>query len=178
MRAWKTRERVCETLHISSTGWHIVWLLLPMAGNPMVSESAIAVVTRPFQGCIERLSLDGYRKEELARLTIILITPDPTTGARSTSSGASQHTQLKEIAKDTLVCALDALAQSSDAFAPLKSVACGLMFFATLADVSISMVTASICTERTTCSWCLAIRSRREKHVNASRNSSDTSSLY
>ena len=150
MRAWKTRERVCETLHISSTGWHIVWLLLPMAGNPMVSESAIAVVTRPFQGCIERLSLDGYRKEELARLTIILITPDPTTGARSTSSGASQHTQLKEIAKDTLVCALDALAQSSDAFAPLKSVACGLMFFTTLADVSICMVTASVCTERTT----------------------------
>ena len=77
----------------------------------------------------------AYREEELTRLVLILITPDPTTGVRSTSSNANQHTYFKELAKDTLICALDALAQSSDAFSPLKSVAGGLMFFATPADV-------------------------------------------
>ena len=82
----------------------------------------------------------SYREEELSRLVIILITPDPTTAARSTSASVNQHRYYKELAKDSLICALDALAQSSDAFSPLKSVAGGLMFFATLADVSAYVV--------------------------------------
>ena len=84
----------------------------------------------------------GYHEGELARLILILITPDPTTGAHSTSASANGHTYFKELAKDTLVCALDALAQSSDAFSPLKSVAGGLMFFATLSDVSAHVATS------------------------------------
>ena len=77
-----------------------------------------------------------YREEELLRLVLVLITPDPTTGARSTSASVHRQAYYRELAKDTLICALDALAQSSDAFPPLKSAAGGLMFFATLADVS------------------------------------------
>ena len=77
----------------------------------------------------------NYREGELSRLVLVLITPNPTTGARSTSSSVNGQAYYKELAKDTLICALDALAQSSDAFSPLKSVAGGLMFFATLADV-------------------------------------------
>ena len=81
-----------------------------------------------------------YREGELARLVWILITPDPTDGARSTSASANGHRYVKDLAKDTLICALDALAQSSDACSPLKSVAGGLVFFATLADVSVHTV--------------------------------------
>lgn len=80
--------------------------------------------------------LDKYKEKELARLVVVLITPDPITGARSTSAGTNRCTVFGTIAKDTLICALDALAQSSDACAPLKSVAGGMMFFATWADVS------------------------------------------
>ena len=79
---------------------------------------------------------DDYREGELARLVLVLITPDPTTGARSTSASVHGKAYFKELAKDTLICALDALAQSSDAFPPLKSAAGGLMFFANWADVS------------------------------------------
>ena len=77
-----------------------------------------------------------YQEEELSRLVLVLITPDPTIGARSTSASVHGQAYYKELAKDTLICALDALAQSSDACSPLKSVAGGLMFFANWADVS------------------------------------------
>ena len=87
---------------------------------------------------------DDYREGELARLVLVLITPDPTTGARGTSASAHGQAYYKELAKDTLICALDALAQSSDAFPPLKSAAGGLMFFATLADVSTHAVSDSL----------------------------------
>ena len=76
------------------------------------------------------------REGELSRLVLVLITPDPTTGARSASASVHGQAYYKELAKDTLICALDALAQSSDAFPPLKSAAGGLMFFANWADVS------------------------------------------
>ena len=79
---------------------------------------------------------DGYQEGELARLVFIIVTPDPVTGVRSTSANADRHTYLKELAKDTLICALDALAQSSDAFSPLKSVAGGLMFLVNQAEAS------------------------------------------
>ena len=78
----------------------------------------------------------AYREGELARLVLILIAPDPITGARSTSASANRHTYFKELAKDALICALDALAQSSDACSPLKSLTGGLMFFANWSDVS------------------------------------------
>ena len=68
---------------------------------------------------------------------LVLVTPDPTTRAHSTSASAHERVYFKELAKDTLICALDALARSSDACLPLKSVAGGLMFFANWADVSI-----------------------------------------
>ena len=85
-----------------------------------------------------------YREGELSRLVLVLTTPDPTTGARSTSASVHGQAYYKELAKDTLICALDALAQSSDAFSPLKSVAGGLMFFATLTDVSTHAVSDSL----------------------------------
>ena len=77
-----------------------------------------------------------YREGELARLVLVLITPDPTDGAHSTSASANGHRYVKDLAKDTLICALDALAQSSDACSPLKSAAGGLLFFVNWADVS------------------------------------------
>ena len=80
--------------------------------------------------------MHDYREEELARLVLILITPDPITGAYSTSASANQHIYFRELAKDTLICALDALAQFSDACSPLKSLTGGLMFMANWADVS------------------------------------------
>ncbi|KZV68410.1 hypothetical protein PENSPDRAFT_17781 [Peniophora sp. CONT] len=65
-------------------------------------------------------------------------------GARSppdsvsiTSSSLHQNTVCESIAKDVLLFALDALAQSADACAPLKSITGGLMFFANWVDVSI-----------------------------------------
>ena len=54
----------------------------------------------------------------------------------SSASERPRHLAFKHIAKDTLIYALEALAQSSDACSPLKSVAGGLMFFAAWADVS------------------------------------------
>ncbi|VDC05453.1 unnamed protein product [Peniophora sp. CBMAI 1063] len=78
---------------------------------------------------------DEYREQELARLVLIFVTPDPPTGINSTSTGGDWTAIYGTIAKDVLLCALDALAQSSDALSPLKSVAGGLMFFVTWADL-------------------------------------------
>ena len=73
----------------------------------------------------------------MQEILVIFITSDPVPGARSISASAHRHTYIKELAKDSLICALDALAQSSDAFPPLKSIAGGLMFCVNWADVSI-----------------------------------------
>ena len=81
--------------------------------------------------------LDDYREEELARLVLILVTPDPHTGASSTSNGSSCHAFYGTIAKDALLLVLEGIVQSSDAFPPLKSAASGLLFFASSTDVSI-----------------------------------------
>ena len=78
----------------------------------------------------------AFKEGELARLVLILITPDPITGARSTSASANGHTYFRELSKDALLYALDALAQSSDACSPLKSLTGGLIFFTNWADVS------------------------------------------
>ena len=83
-----------------------------------------------------------YRQEELARLVLILVTPDPPTGSSSTSSGSTYHAIAGTIAKDALLLLLEGIVQSSDAFPPLKSAASGLQFFATCADVSIRTVAA------------------------------------
>ena len=80
--------------------------------------------------------LNSYREKELARLVLILVTPDPPTGASSTSAGSGYHAISGTIAKDTLLLVLEGIVQSSDAFPPLKSAASGLLFFATSADVS------------------------------------------
>ena len=45
----------------------------------------------------------------------------------------------KKIGKDVLLLGLDALAQSADAFPPLKSAVCGLLFFVNQADASASL---------------------------------------
>ena len=85
----------------------------------------------------------GYsesREEELARLVFILVTPDPPTGASSTSNGSSYHAIAGTIAKDALLLVLEGIVQSSDAFPPLKSAASGLLFFATCADVSRQLI--------------------------------------
>ena len=77
-----------------------------------------------------------YDEEELARLVLILVTPDPPTEPSSTSNGSTCHAIHGTIAKDALLLLLDGIVQSSDAFPPLKSAASGLLFFATSADVS------------------------------------------
>lgn len=77
------------------------------------------------------------RRTELARLTWLTVTPNPSTGASTTSAGASSRTISGTVAKDALLFVLEAIAQSSDAFPPLKSAANGLLFFATCADVSL-----------------------------------------
>ena len=110
-----------------------------------------------------------YREGELARLVLVLITPDPTDGARSTSARANGHTYYKELAKDTLICALDALAQASDAFPPLKSAAGGLMFFATLADVSTHAMSDSLVLIRLFTAACLQQQGTNARDVQAHR---------
>ncbi|KZV64254.1 hypothetical protein PENSPDRAFT_690944 [Peniophora sp. CONT] len=73
---------------------------------------------------------------ELARLTWLIVTPGPTIEASSTSASSNRNTISGTIAKDTLLFALEAIVQSSDIFPPLKSVASGLLFFATYADMA------------------------------------------
>ncbi|VDB88440.1 unnamed protein product [Peniophora sp. CBMAI 1063] len=79
-----------------------------------------------------------YREEELARLVLIFVTPDPPTGVDSTSTGGDWAALYGTIAKDALLLILEGIVQSSDAFPPLKSAASGLLFFATSADLASS----------------------------------------
>lgn len=81
-----------------------------------------------------------YREEELARLLVILVTPDPPTGVNNTSASADWTTIYGTIAKDALLFTLECIVQASDVFPPLKSAASGLLFFATSADVSLYTV--------------------------------------
>ena len=76
-----------------------------------------------------------FREGELARLIVILVTPDPPTSSSGTPFG-SLHEVPGTIAKDALLLVLEGIVQASDAFPPLKSAASGLLFFATCADVS------------------------------------------
>ena len=80
---------------------------------------------------------DEYQEGELARLVLIIVTPDPPTGVSNNSTGSTYHEIHGTIAKDALLLILEGIVQSSDAFPPLKSAASGLLFFATCADVSI-----------------------------------------
>ena len=52
------------------------------------------------------------------------------------SHDSQESESAKRIGKDVLLLGLDALAQSADAFPPLKSAVCGLLFLTTQADVS------------------------------------------
>ncbi|VDB88452.1 unnamed protein product [Peniophora sp. CBMAI 1063] len=79
-----------------------------------------------------------YREEELARLVVILVSPDPFTGVTSTSTGGDWTALFGTVAKDALLFTLEGIVQSSDAFPPLKSAASGLLFFATSADMASS----------------------------------------
>ncbi|VDB88438.1 unnamed protein product [Peniophora sp. CBMAI 1063] len=79
---------------------------------------------------------NAYREEELARLVLILVTPDPPTGVNSTSTGGDWTALYGTIAKDALLFTLEGIVQSSDAFPPLKSAASGLLFFAASADMA------------------------------------------
>ena len=82
-----------------------------------------------------------YREEELARFVLILVTPDPPTGAGRTLTSSTHDAFYGKIAKDALVFILEGIVQSSDAFPPLKSAASGLLFFAASADVRARRVT-------------------------------------
>ncbi|VDB88434.1 unnamed protein product [Peniophora sp. CBMAI 1063] len=82
--------------------------------------------------------LNKYREEELARLVVILVTPDPPTGVNSTSTSTDWAALYGTTAKDALLLTLEGIVQSSDAFPPLKSAASGLLFFATSADMASS----------------------------------------
>ena len=89
-----------------------------------------------------------YREEDLARLILILVTPDPPTGLSSTSTGSTYHVISGTIAKDALLLVLEGIVQSSDAFPPLKSAASGLLFFATCADVGLQSFARGTLTQR------------------------------
>lgn len=118
----------------------------------------------------------GHPERELPRLICLIFTPDPLSGARSASASSNHRAVSSTIAKDVLLCALDALAQSSDACSPLKSVAGGLMFFATWADVRVQTPLAlSILTEPLY-SWCRATRKKSVKLASVSTVSSRISS--
>ena len=82
-----------------------------------------------------------YEEKELARLVLILVTPDPPTRANNTSIGSTYHAICGTITKDVLLLLLEGIVQSSDAFPPLKSTASGLLFLATCADVSAQCTT-------------------------------------
>ncbi|KZV68429.1 hypothetical protein PENSPDRAFT_18621 [Peniophora sp. CONT] len=81
---------------------------------------------------------DRNPEAELARLTLILITPAPTIGASSTSASSTRHAISGTITKDALLFVLEAIVQSSDAFGPLKSAASGLLYFVTSAEMASS----------------------------------------
>ena len=90
----------------------------------------------------ERTDIDDVEQKvkrdlsECARITGIIAMPDPIPGAASTLADSGKHGGFNTIARDTLLFALEAIVQSSDAFPPLKSAASGLFFFATYVDVS------------------------------------------
>ncbi|KZV68399.1 hypothetical protein PENSPDRAFT_17573 [Peniophora sp. CONT] len=71
-----------------------------------------------------------------AWLTWVIVAPEPTTGASTTSASSNRHIISGTIAKDTLLFTLEAIAQSSDAFPPLKGAAGGLLFLVTCADLA------------------------------------------
>ncbi|VDC01502.1 unnamed protein product [Peniophora sp. CBMAI 1063] len=84
------------------------------------------------------LSNDNDSEQELANLTVVIITPDPLAGPSSATAVTLRDTITRTIAKDALLLALEAIVQSSDAFPPLKSAASGLLFFVTCVDVASS----------------------------------------
>ncbi|VDB88454.1 unnamed protein product [Peniophora sp. CBMAI 1063] len=130
--------------------------ILTTAVNTCVQVQATRVLQR--KDCVVKISgelyglasvMDGiaeypafdhtkYRKEELARLVLILVTPDPPPGATSTSTDGDWAALYGTIAKDAILFTLEGIVQSSDAFPPLKSAASGLLFFATSADMASS----------------------------------------
>ena len=114
---------------------------------------------------------DHYQEEELARLVLILVTPDPPTGVSSTSISFNYHAIYGTIAKDALLLLLEGIVQSSDAFPPLKSAASGLLFFASSADVSTWVTIESIINAHSSDRWRAAIRSRSVTSTNVSRAS-------
>ena len=103
-------------------------------------SSACHILVALYMTSFRPVYLDFYRENELAALVLILITPDPPTGAGSTSTGSTHHAICGAITKDALLLLLEGIVQSSDVFPPLKSAASGLLFFATCADVSIQTV--------------------------------------
>ncbi|KZV69413.1 hypothetical protein PENSPDRAFT_753386 [Peniophora sp. CONT] len=75
---------------------------------------------------------------ELARLTWIIVTPEPTIGASSISTSSNRRTVSETIVKDAVLFALEAIVQSSDVFPPIKSAASGLLFFTTSVEMASS----------------------------------------
>ncbi|VDB88435.1 unnamed protein product [Peniophora sp. CBMAI 1063] len=127
---------------------------LAMAANECVQVQSTHILHR--KSCVEQITTqlhwlaklvykltddsnsapNAYREEGLARLVVILVTPDPPTGVSSTSTGGDWTALYGTIAKDALLFTLEGIVQSSDAFPPLKSAASGLLFFATSADMA------------------------------------------
>ena len=114
-------------------GWFIGWSVLHLGQKVSSAEYLLMTpdMTSYYPGP------DYYKKEKLARLVFILVTPDPPTGTSRTSTGSTYNALCGTITKDALLLLLEGIVQSSDAFPPLKSAASGLLFLATCADVSI-----------------------------------------
>ena len=66
----------------------------------------------------------------------------------------------RSITKDVVLLGLDALAQSADAFPPLKSAVCGLLFLTTHIEVRLRLLLLRCLFLIGDCSWSLATRSR------------------
>ncbi|KZV70148.1 hypothetical protein PENSPDRAFT_651794 [Peniophora sp. CONT] len=116
------------------------------------------LTSRRFRAALVRLALPTLRitkRKHTTRLTeenpsnlsapLALAMAHPiTVPSSSTASTSSFHTRSrsrissvsKAIAKDTLLLGLDALAQSADAFPPLKSAVGGLLFIVTMVEAS------------------------------------------
>ncbi|VDB88458.1 unnamed protein product [Peniophora sp. CBMAI 1063] len=96
------------------------------------------VLVNAMDVALQERTYDPRHGQELSRLTILIATPGPGIGARSTSADSILRGISGYKARDALLFALEAIAEASDAFPPLKSAANGLRFLTTYADMASS----------------------------------------
>lgn len=83
------------------------------------------------------------KRSKISQLTLAIVTPSPASTGDRLLTVSVRDTTSRTIVEDTILFALEAITQASDAFPPLKSAASGLLFFAMNADVRILACSAS-----------------------------------